>query len=110
MYEDIKSYGYELIFKESLPNTLSSKKGNVDTDIVFEIMKKTFEEKTNDKVVLVSGDGDYFKTVNYLIKKQRLERVLGPDEKFMSALYTRKLEPKFYAFLSRKEIKEKISL
>ena len=108
MYAAIKSYGYTLIFKETLQNTISAKKGNVDTDIVFEIMKKTFNDNSHDKVVIVSGDGDYFKTVRYLIEKHRLERIIGPDERFMSALYTKKLDPKYYAFLNRQDIKNKL--
>ena len=43
MYKAIESYGYILIFKESIPNSISSKKGNVDTDIVFETMKRVFD-------------------------------------------------------------------
>ena len=39
----------------------STKKGNVDTDIVFEIMKNLIDNKRFDKVVIVSGDGDYKK-------------------------------------------------
>ena len=108
MYKAIESYGYILIFKESLPNTISSKKGNVDTDIVFETMKRVLDYNAPDKVVIVSGDGDYYKTVKYLIEKGRFERIIGPDEKFMSALYTKKLNPKYYAFLNRKEIKAKL--
>lgn len=108
MYKAIESYGYILIFKESLPNSISSKKGNVDTDIVFESMKRVLDYNTLNKVVIVSGDGDYYKTVKYLIDKGKFERIIGPDEKYMSALYIKKLNPKYYAFLSRKEIKEKL--
>lgn len=110
MYTAIKSYGYILIFKETLQNTISAKKGNVDTDIVFEIMKKTFNDNSHDKVVIVSGDGDYFKTVRYLIEKQRLERIIGPDEKFMSALYKKNLKTKYFSYLSDRDVRSKLRI
>ena len=38
-----------------------TKKGNVDTDIVFEMMKRLVEPAEDEKLILVSGDGDYKK-------------------------------------------------
>jgi len=67
---------------------LGEKKGNVDTDIVFEIMYKLIEEPLSfDQIILVSGDGDYSKLVHYLQKKSRLARILFPNGKFASSLY-----------------------
>ncbi len=65
----------------------SEKKGNVDTDIVFEIMKNLLDNKNFDKIVLVSGDGDYKKLVKYLIQKERFRKILFPNKKFASSLY-----------------------
>ena len=110
MYKAIESYGYTLVFKETLPNTVSSKKGNVDTDIVFETMKKSFEDKKLEKILLVSGDGDYFKTVKYLIENNKFLKILGPDRMFMSALYKKKLHSKYYSYLSDTSIINKLKL
>jgi len=46
-------------------------------DIVFEMMKRIADERESfDKIVLVSGDGDYIKVVRYLIQKKILKRVI----------------------------------
>ena len=38
-------------------------------------------------MVLVSGDGDYKRMVDYLIKENRFERLLLPNKKRSSSLY-----------------------
>ncbi|USN58015.1 MAG: hypothetical protein H6767_06795 [Candidatus Peribacteria bacterium] len=51
-------------------------------------MEKLIEEgETFDKVVLISGDGDFKILLEYLIKKNRLEKILFPNKKFTSSLY-----------------------
>ena len=35
-------------------------KGNVDVDIVFEMLRDAFTNAQIEKAILVSGDGDYF--------------------------------------------------
>ena len=59
LYDALQKYGYIVVFREHAESSLSHKKGNVDTDIVFAVMKKLVERKKIEKVVLVSGDGDY---------------------------------------------------
>ena len=87
LYDNLKKTGFTTLFKEHSPNLKGEKKGNVDTDIVFEIMKNLIDNKDFDKVVLVSGDGDYKKVVDYLIKKGRFEKILFPNKRFASSLY-----------------------
>ena len=65
---------------------MGKKKGNVDVDIVFEIMKKLCLKEEFDKVVLVSGDGDYYKMVKFLLEEERLAKILFPNKKY-SSLY-----------------------
>ncbi|MDO5328912.1 MAG: NYN domain-containing protein [Coriobacteriia bacterium] len=107
LYNTIKNANFHIIFREHATGMKSIKKGNVDTDIVFEIMRKISDREDFDKIVLVSGDGDYYKMVNYLINKNKFMRLLAPSEKRMSSLY-RKLGSNRYMFLDRKEIKKKI--
>jgi hypothetical protein len=52
---------------------LGKKKGNVDTDIVFLAMKKVYKKDNFDKIVLVSGDGDYLRLVDFLIEEKNLK-------------------------------------
>ncbi|MDR1032835.1 MAG: NYN domain-containing protein [Candidatus Nomurabacteria bacterium] len=109
LYRKIQEAGYILIFRQHNEKMDSVKKGNVDTDIVFTIMQKIADREKFDKVILVSGDGDYYKMVQYLIEKNKFARLLAPNEKRMSSLY-KIFEPKYYAFLNRLEVQDKIAL
>ncbi len=87
LYANLENAGFTLIFKEHNPVMIGRKKGNVDTDIVFEVLKKLIDEPDFNKIILVSGDGDYKKLVDYLLKKNKLAKVLFPNKKFASSLY-----------------------
>ena len=67
LYDGLEEAGFELRFREHSASMISNKKGNVDTDIVFDIMYSFIKSKRRRKVVLVSGDGDYIKTVRFLM-------------------------------------------
>jgi len=107
LYENLQKAGFALLFKEHSPDQKALKKGNVDTDIVFEIMKNLIDNKDFNKIVLVSGDGDYKKVVDYLIEKGRFEKILFPNKKFASSLY-KDLSDKFFDYLDN--IKDYIML
>ncbi|MCC6323288.1 NYN domain-containing protein [Candidatus Nomurabacteria bacterium] len=98
LYKEIQKAGFIVLFKEHNQYALTKKKGNVDTDIVFEIMKNLVDNNEFDKVVLVSGDGDYKKLVEYLITKNKFNKILFPNKKFASSLY-KKLGSEFYDYL-----------
>ena len=68
-------------------------------------MYRLLEEDDFDKIVLVTGDGDYIKLVKYLIEKERLEKILFPNKKF-SSLY-RYIQPLYGVNLSLPEIRRK---
>ena len=85
LYSNLQKAGFIVIFKKHGSNLLTEKKGNVDTDIVFEIMKNLLDNKSFNKIVLVSGDGDYKKLVDYLIQKNRFLKILFPIKKFASS-------------------------
>lgn len=87
---------------------LSHKKGNVDTDIVFSVMRKLADREKFDKVILVSGDGDYWRMVDYLIKKNKFEKLLAPNKDNLSSLYKTRTSDKFRAYLDQPEIQRKI--
>lgn len=86
MYRKIQKTGFILEFREHSSLMEGKKKWNVDVDIVFEIMHRLIEEDDFDKIILVTGDGDYIKLVKYLIEKQRLKKILFPNKKY-SSLY-----------------------
>jgi uncharacterized LabA/DUF88 family protein len=87
LYTELQKAGYVIIFRQHNQRMSGNKKGNVDTDIVFEIMRNVIDNKQFEKILLISGDGDYKKTVDYLISKERFERILFPNGKKYSSLY-----------------------
>lgn len=107
LYKNLQKSGFIVLFKEHISTLKGTKKGNVDTDIVFEIMKTIIERKDFSKILLVSGDGDYKKLVEYLITKDRLKKLLFPNRKFASSLY-RSLQPTYYDSLDTIDIRGKI--
>ncbi len=99
MYIELQKAGYILVFREHASSLVSEKKGNVDTDLIFELMKQYAEESRARNFLIISGDGDYFKVVKYLVEKQRFLKILLPNKKFASSLY-KKLGSEYYDFLS----------
>ena len=108
IYELIQEAGFILIFREHSRSMLGKKKGNVDTDIVFSVMSKIADGEKFEQVVLVSGDGDYFKMVRYLVEKERFCKLLSPNRHSTSSLY-RVFTPKYVDFLDNKGVKNKIA-
>lgn len=107
IYDSIQESGFILKFREHSSNMLGKKKGNVDTDIVFEIMKNIYKDNTFNNIILVSGDGDYKKLVDFLIEEERFEKILFPNKKFASSLY-KAITRAHYAYLE--DVKNKIAL
>lgn len=107
LYEEIQNAGFVLIFREHNPAMIGKKKGNVDSDVIFHIMKRLYKKENFHKVILVSGDGDYKLLVDFLIEENRFEKILFPDRKYRSSLY-KELSNKYFAYLDDTDIKNKI--
>jgi uncharacterized LabA/DUF88 family protein len=107
LYNHLQKAGFIVLFREHNLNLKTNKKGNVDTEIVFEIMKNIADSTEMGKVVLVSGDGDYKKLVDYLVKKDKFKKVLFPNKEFASSLY-KKLGTEFFDYLGNKPVRAKI--
>ena len=109
LYEGIQSAGFILVFREHTSLMLGKKKGNVDSDLILHIMKKLYYREVFEKVVLVSGDGDYKQLVDFLITENKLEKILFPDGKRASSLY-KKLGAPYFAALDDTDTKRKIEM
>lgn len=107
LYEKIQSAGFVLVFREHSSVMLGKKKGNVDSDIIFTVMKKLYRKEDFAKVVLVSGDGDYKLLVDFLIEEDKLEKILFPDGKRASSLY-KKISSHYFDALDSDDIRRKI--
>jgi len=58
-------------------------KGNIDADLVLYAMK---EYRSYDKAVIVSGDGDFFGLVEFLIQQGKLAKLLTPNQRYSTLL------------------------
>lgn len=95
LYENLQDAGFIVRFRNHNRKMISAKKGNVDTEIIFDVMKEFIESKEeNSKIILVSGDGDYFKLVDFLIQKEKFVKLTYPNIKNLSSLY-KKIETSY---------------
>ena len=107
MYMRFQECGYILVFREHGMEMKGKKKGNVDVDVVFEMMRDMYNTARMEKAVLVSGDGDYFRTVEHLIANGKFCKILLPSHKNASSLY--KVLPEAYkAYLDASQVRNKI--
>jgi len=109
LYDNLQKAGFILIFREHTSALKGKKKGNVDSDIILSICQKMYEKVLVGKVILVSGDGDYKKLVNFLIKHDRFKKILFPNKEFASSLYE-SLGGERFSYLEDTDVKRKISL
>jgi uncharacterized LabA/DUF88 family protein len=107
LYETIQSAGFILVFKEHNSAMLGTKKGNVDTDLVFTIMKKVYRKEDFEKIVLVSGDGDYKMLVEFLIEENKFKKIIFPGQKRAASLY-KKVDSQYKADLGDKDVQKKV--
>ena len=107
LYEKIQSAGFILQFRQHNSAMIGTKKGNVDSDIIFSIMKRVYKDEEFDKIVLVSGDGDYKMVVDFLIEEKKFEKILFPNRHYSSSLY-KKIGSEYFAPLDDQGVKNKI--
>ena len=98
-----------MVFREHTSLMLGKKKGNVDSDIILHIMKKMYYRESFEKVVLVSGDGDYKQLVDFLITERKFAKILFPDRKRASSLYD-KLGAPYFSALDDTDTRRKIEM
>jgi uncharacterized LabA/DUF88 family protein len=83
LYANLKSMGYELVFKPTVEVEDEPVKGNVDADLVLHTM---MQYPHYHKAVIVSGDGDFHGLIEYLIKKDKLLCLMVPNHRYSSLL------------------------
>ena len=88
LYTKLQEAWFVVIFKKQMIEMTSTKKWNIDSDMIFHIMAKLIDDwATWDKIILVSWDGDFKILIDYLIKKDRLHKIIFPNKKYASSLY-----------------------
>lgn len=80
LYQALQQYGYVLAFKPTVTDITGKIKGNCDADMVLQIVSDTYENII-DSAVVVTSDGDFYSTIEFLQQKQRLSRIVSPSPK-----------------------------
>ncbi len=83
LYTFLQESGYILIFKPTLKLPDGKAKGNVDAELVLHTM---IEIPNYNKAVIVTGDGDFYCLVDYLIKRDKLLKLMVPNQYKYSSL------------------------
>ncbi len=96
LYVALQQMGYICVFKPTLIYTDGSTKGNCDAELVLHAM---IEFNRYKKAVIVTGDGDFHCLIDHLASKQKLEKVLVPNQGKYSALL-KKFPSGYLAFVS----------
>lgn len=89
LYTSLQESKYIIIFKPTLTLPGGKVKGNVDTELVLHTM---VEYQKYDKALIVTGDGDFYCLVDYLIKQDKLLNLMIPNKNKFSSLF-RKVMP-----------------
>lgn len=87
LYSSLSDAGYQLVFKQTVEYTDSGKKtykGNVDAELVLYAVAKTY--RFYDKAIIVSGDGDFTCLAEYLSEKDKMGRMICPNDHYSSLL------------------------
>ncbi|MDQ5912050.1 MAG: hypothetical protein QG568_263 [Patescibacteria group bacterium] len=108
LYEEIQKAGFILVFRQHNPAMIGKKKGNVDSDIIFQVMKRLIKNPDFEHIILVSGDGDYKILIDFLLEEKRFKKILFPNKKFASSLY-KVIGSAYFDYLENKDVKGKIS-
>ena len=86
LYKHLQECGFILVFKNVMEikrNGKTTYKGNVDAELVLHTM---IQYKKYRKAVIVSGDGDFYCLVEYLSSKDKLAKVIVPNQTYSSLL------------------------
>jgi uncharacterized LabA/DUF88 family protein len=95
LYTYLQECGFTLVFKETIYDADGKTKGNCDAELVLNAVRDYYEVKF-DKVVLVTGDGDFACLANFLKENSKLGFIVAPDSKKCSYLLRRIQVPVVY--------------
>jgi len=86
LYTFLQKAGYIVVFKPVLEISRGGKtkiKGNVDAELVLHTM---IEYPNYDRAIIISGDGDFYCLIEYLVNNNKLAKVIVPNKKYSSLL------------------------
>lgn len=86
LYVALQDAGFTCVFKPTLTYKDGTTKGNCDAELVLHAMH---ELPNYEKAIIVTSDGDFYCLVQYWLERDKLERVLVPNQYKYSALLKR---------------------
>ena len=97
LYNALQEAGFILHFKPLVRHEDNAVKGNVDADLVLQVM---LDIEKYDKAVIVSGDGDFAGLIRHLAQAGKLKQVMIPNKDQYSSLFKRLEEyQKYFTFM-----------
>lgn len=105
LYSHLQDYGYICVFKPTLELPNGKVKGNADAELVLHTM---IQYHQFEKAVIVSGDGDFYCFVEYLINQNKLQKVIIPNQDRYSGLLKKLCPPENNIFNFLNSAKEKL--
>lgn len=104
LYNRLRRYGYEIVFKQIVKGDRGELKGNIDADLV---LKTLLEINNYDKAIIVSGDGDFYCLYKYLVENNKLRGIVIPNKKSESSLLKEFQRYKIYIWRHREVLERK---
>lgn len=105
LYNKLRSFGFELVFKPTVKDSQGKPKGKVDAELVLHAA--AIEYTKYDKAVIVSGDGDFYCLYEYLEKRKKLLGIIIPNEKSESSLLKPFQKYKTFIFFEKDKLELK---
>lgn len=102
LYAALQKAGFICIFKPTLEYKDGQTKGNCDAELVLQAM---IEYPKYDQAVIVTGDGDFYCLVKYLIEKDKLKAIIVPNMHKFSALLKFEICQPFLRYMNNLEKK-----
>jgi uncharacterized LabA/DUF88 family protein len=103
LYQQLNSYGYELVFKPTVKDNQGKPKGNIDAELVLHAAAIQFPHY--EQAVIVSGDGDFYCLYEFLEKKQKIKHIIIPNRHSESSLLKRFQKYKILLFREKENLK-----
>lgn len=108
LYKYLQEIGFTLVFKEIIYDGGGKAKGNCDADLVLHTVRDTYE-KTFDRVVLVTSDGDYAGLVKFLQEKKKLLTIISPRNSDKCSILLKRTSAKIVYINDQRSILEIIN-
>lgn len=97
LYTSLQEAGFICIFKPTLEYKDGTTKGNCDAELVLQAM---IEYPNYNKATIVTGDGDFYCLVKYLIEQEKIEALVIPNKYKFSALLRFKICRPYLRFMN----------